>query len=1420
MRPAKPTSHVCFLVFAAILLLAASVGAQSNVNVSVVVPLVSWNGIAYPEGVYEPIASGLPGTHLFTFNITFLNYTSTQDSRLECVLLTSDGNLKTISKTTSDPVPVAQILSYTLQGSDPISKLTPWQVINCSQYDSLSRLKFTSNSTYGSPLSKMIYVHGNTWTRFDTFDDDAYRASQCFIGIPKRYFNNTLYCDYSGDVAFSVAMSRGMGIEGECNDGQDNDENGDIDCSDIYCQGIPYSCLAHRYAGDPFYGTCRNGLCWETKRLGGHDITYYYTRYMNPDGVLKVRIRGGIFSTSKPLSFAMTGMEGFESHGTYAGPQAHRPVNEYVTPTSYNLEDPSGYRGNMDFVMYVQPYAQAGWNTFNLYMVSMGQDLLIDSLPYYKGSNAPSNWDETLEMPPTITEPCSDSLDNDLNYLTDCQEPGCDGRVGGSNCLGGSAYCEYGNELTCDDCFDNDANGKVDCSDRTCDGKVGGKDCDKKAAYCQYESEETCDDCFDNDMDDLLDCQEQICLGTSTCPLPNITIENKTCTEYVDGLCGQCPMFENFRYNSCANRYDDNGNEETDCEDQTCLGEIGSFEGSQRCESSQSSCGDGFDNTGGELIDCMDPSCFGRPGPEGPQCAQKESTASLCTDNFDNDGDGAMDCIDADCWGLTGSGCSPKSWTSAQKYDVPYMTPLTTIDPTTVQYAHLQRLHVNDSYVLRFRGLGTYDAVIITVGDATDSGARFPYNATSCALTGSPYLKWAATQEDVGQVQHKPSLVSRTNPLRTFDATLTCDNLPAPQTNTFPLTITNLQNGNPETAELPITSAVYGMSRPTVSHLEIEPQYGDSVRVPYGGHFDVRAIPNSSEVSQCYFNFSGNMYVTGGDCINRYFSALDDFTLPVTVAVEDGSGNLGPYMDLVPVNVSVTPVMLNFTTDRAFAKTGDPVGFGISFITGQTNAFPGPCTIKVLDASESAIRTESAGGNTAANTIACKGSISTGGLANGVYYLEGEATDANGGLGRSTKKTFYICNDFDSKGQGWDCSKADFSMSGIPDLCILNGSLTTTTSTSTTTLFTTTTVPPWMNKTCSSVCQTNYFTQTDMCSYNQTCQEATSGWMFVHDDRGDKDCERQNGQRRYCCCQLDGLVPPTLPPTINISAQCTNDQKDQGELEKDCGGICPPCSHCFNIVKDEDEEGTDCGGSCLPCSMREYVDTEQPRIYIIGIPAYVTVGTDVAFTVVDQRGLGIQTYLESSLPNGSVVKSVTDINGHGRVNSTIVGFWSLEARRTGYMSATTGWAAIPEMTPIVAIQATSSILVPLLIALALFRSWRRRRRGYVATEAAVRRLNVSGLIDKYSPLQVTPATFRNLPELRHHLCAVSISASDEYAADKLAQKHDVTLEIASLLLISRKRKAAKMIVDRELQLKEYELTKIVTVWEEIQGKLT
>jgi hypothetical protein len=656
--------------------------------------------IIWPEGIYEPYSSGLAGTHRFTFNITFANLTAAAGSMLECNVEMSNKSILILNKTINADISNAEEhLSYTLNQSDSIDKNSPWKVKNCTLSLGGDLLFITS---YYGPLNGNIYVHNNNWTRFSSIDNDAYRAADCFLGIPKRYFNNSYYCDYAGDVAFAVTMSRGMNLEGECHDSIDNDANGLIDCNDIYCAGITYSCINHIWAGDPFGGTCQNGICRETKTVGGKSFTYSYTKYAKPNGMLKVRFEGAGYNTVMPVSFAITALNSFVEHGEYNKSGYLALPNEQISFTSYKTEAPNGINGNIDMVMYVRlnsSYYPTGNYNFSVYVRQYGEDLLIAGIPVIISSDAPSNANESESMPGIITNPCSDLIDNDLDYLQDCADTGCIGQIGGTNCNGGNAFCQL-SESTCYDCFDNNANGKTDCADSSCDLQSGNYQ--NLSNLCEYKGEgygsinitynsiypwiSACADNFNNDAEDGIDCYDTThckSKGGTSLTLPCPAYENNSAAWCFDNLDNdydglkdcldpdcigveyngkKCQLNEtldengNFNASRCFDNIDNDLSGLKDCADSNCWGITNPSNQNQTCQAQEFNltahyqyCTDNFDNNLNGLLDCNDLSCKQKFGACGPCASIENITWRSCADGLDNNLNGLIDCADTDC---------------------------------------------------------------------------------------------------------------------------------------------------------------------------------------------------------------------------------------------------------------------------------------------------------------------------------------------------------------------------------------------------------------------------------------------------------------------------------------------------------------------------------------------------------------------------------------------------------------------------------------------------------------------------------------------------------------------------------------------------------------------------------------------------
>lgn len=175
-------------------------------------------------------------------------------------------------------------LNYLLRGAENytplpnanIDKRMPWVIESCSVAGGESvelcynwkgtEINCLNNCANPDCANYTVFVHPNTWTDSDTINDDVYRARQCRGGYYDYYFGNKVKCTTEGDVVFSTNQYLGDEPEILCNDGIDNDNNGQIDCGDRNCKSIAYNCLEHKKLclsdEDCSIGTaCDNGLC-------------------------------------------------------------------------------------------------------------------------------------------------------------------------------------------------------------------------------------------------------------------------------------------------------------------------------------------------------------------------------------------------------------------------------------------------------------------------------------------------------------------------------------------------------------------------------------------------------------------------------------------------------------------------------------------------------------------------------------------------------------------------------------------------------------------------------------------------------------------------------------------------------------------------------------------------------------------------------------------------------------------------------------------------------------------------------------------------------------------------------------------------------------------------------------------------------
>ncbi len=302
---------------------------------------------------------------------------------------------------------------------------------------------------------------------------------------------------------------------------------------------------------------------------------------------------------------------------------------------------------------------------------------------------------------------CNDGVDNDLNGLTDCCDPGCcssfscserdacqpgyvppvcDDVVCGAceseascpnDCYCGNGTCDAGEtyvtcpvecaeplgETNCSDWMDNDSDGKTDCMDQ--------EDCCRdsyclNSFYCKEQCYQ-CSDGMDNDSDGNADCADSDCLSCASCMCGNGTCDSgygeSAVTCPTDCYCGNgtcesgevcasdCSNGEKsispLWYNNCADGVDNDEDGSKDCADTECKTEW-------QCNES-SNCGDCKDNDLDGSVDCNDTDCNGNPMCGTPvsgdwTCSWGETGSDcygeICCDDVDNNGLYGTDCAD------------------------------------------------------------------------------------------------------------------------------------------------------------------------------------------------------------------------------------------------------------------------------------------------------------------------------------------------------------------------------------------------------------------------------------------------------------------------------------------------------------------------------------------------------------------------------------------------------------------------------------------------------------------------------------------------------------------------------------------------------------------------------------------------------
>lgn len=644
-------------------------------------------------------------------------------------------------------------------------------------------------------------------------------------------------------------------------------------------------------------------------------------------------------------------------------------------------------------------------------------------------TNERQRWDQTSGTFVDALAQCSDGLDNDLDGLKDCADPDC---LGAAACAQYEAWLppaplgtgEAGSNPSfyynyCNDGVDNDGNGQTDGQDPACKNRFG--ECSPPGAIGLAATEDfsflSCADGLDNDLNAAVDCADDACRAGAK-------VGRRGCTS---GICGG---FYDYAHTDAA----------------VCAAS----------ESTSALCGDGFDNDADGLVDCADPGCNGvRHGQSvfpGYVCGAE--SGSTCTDGYDNDGNASTDCFDAAC--QNGVQCAQRNWVAAPAcVVVPHVTSLTPIATGgTVRYAHEDRLHVGDQYDVRFTGSGSYTSLTIVAGDAINPANYFPFDATTCVLSGSgaSELRYTSADPHVGLIALKSGSTLPSG----FDVVLTCAgsaSILGPPPQAYALSVVANNGGSVEYGEAYPEVQVYEAVPPVLSPtspaptpgpaIDIEGIVGGKVNVLAGGTVRFQAKPGdlapSSGICQCDFDLGGQgVSSAGGDCVASRTFANDAPTFSASVSAVDGASNRSATSTPQVVNINVVPsVSRNLAPYSSWTTypSDEHFGFSAAFQTDTLSTFPAGCRLYVYDGGWSGSEASTVSWTLAGvgtPLLDCSGDyVVPAALAPGRYNLVVEATDSSGDIVRSNVQTFLKC-DLADVGTG-ECQDADLDHDGTPE---------------------------------------------------------------------------------------------------------------------------------------------------------------------------------------------------------------------------------------------------------------------------------------------------------------------------------------------------------------------------------------------------
>jgi uncharacterized repeat protein (TIGR01451 family) len=415
-----------------------------------------------------------------------------------------------------------------------------------------------------------------------------------------------------------------------CNDGIDNDRDGQIDMGDSGCFSPDDSSETQHDTGCSGTGDITEG---DTQCSDGQDN--------DGDGKVDAQVTLSA-SEIQALNYDLTPqmitvIDGInQTYGTIGalartvGASRCEAVPEQATLNSVCQQ--AGYISAVPNSWTSRPYSSPHNNC--VFRLSNGNPEPIPATAY-------NNHTESLRCYTAVIG-CSDGVDNDGDGLVDLGDSGCTSTGDTSEltadptCTSLSGPTETDPIFQCSDGIDNDGDGAIDSQDFSCANTTDNDETNPKAQ---------CQDGLDNDGDGKIDTLDPRCHTDNNA---------SNAASYNPQDNDEFPV--DVTVTQCNDGVDNDGDGATDLADFSCSGPTDTDETNPKAQ-----CQDGIDNDADGKTDTQDPRCHtdnnaSNAASYNPQDNDEfpvDVTVTQCNDGVDNDFDGLIDLADAGCTGPT-----------------------------------------------------------------------------------------------------------------------------------------------------------------------------------------------------------------------------------------------------------------------------------------------------------------------------------------------------------------------------------------------------------------------------------------------------------------------------------------------------------------------------------------------------------------------------------------------------------------------------------------------------------------------------------------------------------------------------------------------------------------------------------------------